>query len=188
MIYTCYIYDGLKDESLKERAIEAYLQQNNIDLGKYEIRTEEGGRPYIASPIKAPSFNVSDSGSLWMMIIGEERCSIDVEQLRPNYDYSKLVAKHFSGNEKAFVDKYGADGFYRLWVRREAMQKFIGTGVFGKCPELVGADGYLVDEFEVLLPDGTLSKAFMKDVPIADDIFCCYITNNELDDIEFVSI
>lgn len=188
MIYTCYIYDGLKDETLKERVIEAYLKQNSIELGKYEIECEEGGRPYIKSDKKAPCFNVSDSGNLWMMIIGEERCSIDVEQLRPTYDYSKIVERHFSENEKAYVNKYGVDGFYRLWVRREALQKFIGTGVFGKCPELIDGEGYLVDEFNLILNDGSTSKAYIKDVPISDDIFCCYATTGELDDINFVTI
>ena len=35
------------------------------------------------------------------------------------------------------MSEKGIDGFFDIWVRREAYGKFTGQGFFGECPELV---------------------------------------------------
>lgn len=196
MIFNVYIYEGdMKDksltESLKKEALLLYIAEQNQNTagfdaeepGDLEIVTDEKGKPMLEGnsfgdlPV---FFNVSHSGELWVMIVGQEPCGIDL-QVTTGTVYKSITKKYFSGNEQKYVDKYGMEGFFRVWTHREAYGKFTGKGVLSEMPEFVDDEGMLNIRVE---KDG-LPTGFVKDIPVAGDVFMCYCTGREEDDIEF---
>lgn len=96
------------------------------------------GKPFFENlDIK---FSVSHSEALWACLIGPFNCGLDVQYIKP-CNYVKIAGRFFSEKEKEYVENTGIDGFFELWVRKEAFGKYTGDGFFGKMPEMVLQDG-----------------------------------------------
>ncbi|MBQ4650605.1 MAG: 4'-phosphopantetheinyl transferase superfamily protein [Firmicutes bacterium] len=180
MKYCIYVYEGnLKSEDLRRalvmEAVSAYCQGRNIDFDAETavILKGEKGKPYIDGlPVH---FNVSHTGTMWMCITGPQECGLDLQQEK-ECDYEKIAARHFSPDEQAYVREHGLAGFFRIWTRREAYGKYTGQGFYGDMPSFAAPDGSL--------PEYT-GGAYLREIPIADDIFCVYCTGGKDDEIEF---
>ena len=180
MKYGIYIYEGdLSSPELRENlitdAVGAYCQKHGIACEEIQIIRAEKGKPYICGTEKDVYCNVSHSGNMWICIVGEAECGIDL-QLVKDCKYKQLSRRYFTPEEQGYIRNFGINGFFRLWVRREAFGKYTGEGFYGEKPPFVDADGRLID---------TVCDGFLKDLPIADDIICTYCTGGEDDDIEF---
>lgn len=180
MKFGIYIYEGDFDtaefrENLMREAIASYCTARGIDCSDMSIERSEKGKPYIAGTEQAVYCNVSHSANMWICIVGEGECGIDL-QLVKDCKYEQISRRYFTNDEQKYISKYGIAGFFRLWVRREAFGKYTGEGFYGAKPPLVDENGILCDRME---------DAWLKDVPIADDIICTYCTGGEDDDIEF---
>ena len=156
-------------------AVGAYCQKHGIACEEIQIIRAEKGKPYICGTEKDVYCNVSHSGNMWICIVGEAECGIDL-QLVKDCKYEQLSRRYFTPEEQGYIRNFGINGFFRLWVRREAFGKYTGEGFYGEKPPFVDADGRLID---------TVCDGFLKDLPIADDIICTYCTGGEDDDIEF---
>lgn len=91
------------------------------------------GKPGLGTDASA-GFNLSDSGPLGMIGIGEgEGIGVDIEQLRPLDDVWLLASQHFTSDEvhalRALPGQEVQAGFMTLWTRKEACLKAIGTGL-----------------------------------------------------------
>lgn len=180
MKYNVYFYEGdLKNEDLRRaltlEAVSSYCLSRGIDFDAENavISKSEKGKPFIAGlPVY---YNVSHTGSMWMCIAGPAECGIDI-QLAKECDYEKIAARHFSSQEQDYVRLWGIDGFFRIWTRREAYGKFTGEGFYGSMPDFVDKDGNLADY---------TGGAYLREINIADDIFCVYCTGGKDDEIEF---
>ena len=190
MTFNVYIYEGttsgeeLSHELAKDAVIN-YCSQKGIDFDDKVNRWSEAerGKPYFADlPVH---FNVSHSGLLWVCMVGESPCGIDIQagQEMNVRKYDNIIRRYYTPNEQDFCEKYGTEGFFRIWAHREALGKYTGEGFYGKMPNFVGDDGRL--NIEVTLP-GTGEKVYMKDEPIGPDIYLAYCTAGEDDDIRFV--
>lgn len=91
----------------------------------------EHGKPALPD---APSFNLSHSGSTWLLGVAPEgRLGVDVEVHRPISDLESVARTTFHPSEAAEV--VGRDGeartraFFRVWARKEAFIKAIGMGL-----------------------------------------------------------
>jgi phosphopantetheinyl transferase len=83
------------------------------DPAAIELRFGERGKPMLAESDASLCFNLSHSGELALIAIGEEReVGVDVQLL---------------GSRSA--------GFYAEWTRREAIAKCHGTGLWAPLPE-----------------------------------------------------
>ncbi len=190
MTFNVYIYEGttsgeeLSHELAKDAVIN-YCSQIGIDFNDKVNRWSEAerGKPYFADlPVH---FNVSHSGMLWMCMVGDAQCGIDIQvgQEMNVRKYDNIIRRYYTPNEQDFCEKYGTEGFFRIWAHREALGKYTGEGFYGKMPDFVGSDGRL--NIEVTLP-GTGEKVYVKDEPIGPDIYLAYCTAGEDDDIRFV--
>ena len=190
MTFNVYIYEGttsgeeLSHELAKDAVIN-YCSQKGIDFDDKVNRWSEAerGKPYFADlPVH---FNVSHSGMLWVCMVGDAPCGIDIQvgQEMNVRKYDNIIRRYYTPNEQDFCEKYGTEGFFRIWAHREALGKHTGEGSYGKMPNFVGDDGRL--NIEVTLP-GTGEKVYVKDEPIGPDIYLAYCTAGEDDDIRFV--
>ena len=190
MTFNVYIYEGttsgeeLSHELAKDAVIN-YCSQKGIDFDDKVNRWSEAerGKPYFADlPVH---FNVSHSGMLWVCMVGDAPCGIDIQvgQEMNVRKYDNIIRRYYNPNEQDFCEKYGTEGFFRIWAHREALGKYTGEGFYGKMPNFVGDDGRL--NIEVTLP-GTGEKIYVKDEPIGPDIYLAYCTAGEDDDIRFV--
>lgn len=180
MKFAIYIYEGDFEspefrENLMREAVGSYCSTHGIGCTEMNIVRTEKGKPYIFGTESKVYCNVSHSGSMWICMVGEAECGIDL-QLVKDCKYEQISRRYFSKEEQEYISKYGISGFFRLWVRREAFGKFTGDGFYGEKPPLVDEKGRLCDRMD----DG-----WLKDLPIADDIICTYCTGGEDDDIEF---
>jgi 4'-phosphopantetheinyl transferase len=83
------------------------------DPAAIELRFGERGKPMLAEPGASLRFNLSHSGELALIAIGEEReVGVDVQR---------------TGSRPA--------AFYAGWTRREAVAKCHGTGLWAPLPE-----------------------------------------------------
>lgn len=194
MRYQVYIYEGSTNNTefshnLALDAVASYCSMRGIDFDRENANIMVGpmGKPFIdICPI---SFNISHTGILWVCMVGEKPCGIDI-QVSENMDvkkYDKIIARYFTPNEQAFCEKYGTDGFFRIWAHREAYGKYTGEGFYGKMPDFVGEDGFL--NIEVTAPDSSPiagEKVYVKDEPIGEGIYMAYATGGEDDDIEIL--
>ena len=190
MTFNVYIYEGttsgeeLSHELAKDAVIN-YCSQKGIDFNDKVNRWSEAerGKPYFADlPVH---FNVSHSGMLWVCMVGDAPCGIDIQvgQEMNVRKYDNIIRRYYTPNEQDFCEKYGTEGFFRIWAHREALGKYTGEGFYGKMPNFVGDDGRL--NIEVTLP-GTGEKVYVKDEPIGPDIYLAYCTAGEDADIRFV--
>ncbi len=190
MTFNVYIYEGttsgeeLSHELAKDAVIN-YCSPKGIDFDDKVNRWSEAerGKPYFADlPVH---FNVSHSGMLWVCMVGDAPCGIDIQvgQEMNVRKYDNIIRRYYTPNEQDFCEKYGTEGFFRIWAHREALGKYTGEGFYGKMPDFVGSDGRL--NIEVTLP-GTGEKVYVKDEPIGPDIYLAYCTAGEDDDIRFV--
>jgi 4'-phosphopantetheinyl transferase len=92
------------------------------------------GKPELWPRDSGLSFNLSHSGGLaaYAFAMASE-VGIDVEQVRPIPDLESIAARHFSAPECS--ELFAADPasrceiFYRIWTRKEAYVKAIGSGL-----------------------------------------------------------
>ena len=115
---------------------------------KWEIAEGPHGKPFF--PNINLEYSVSHSGLLWVCAIGEKPLGIDIQEVRET-DVEKTAERFFTPEEAHYVKLWGSDGFFDLWVRKEAFVKYLGTG-------FSGSGGF--DDFSLLdekgdLKDGT---------------------------------
>lgn len=189
MEYSIYIYEAdeeaLKNEKLKKElvreAVGTYCLANGIDFPKdIEISYGHKGKPYYKGiPVH---FSVSHTAGMWICMIGKAPCGIDI-QIAKECNYDKIAERHFTEGEKKFIERFGIEGFYRIWTHREAFGKYTGEGFYGKMPAFADEEGNLVDMVCAL--EEKDKPAYIIDVPIASDIICAYCTGGESDEIKF---
>jgi len=189
MEYRVFIYEGTTSvealsHELSKDAVKLYCEEKGIPFSEEINVREEGehGKPvYKDLPVH---FNVSHSGLLWVCIVGEKPCGIDIQVGREMSirKYDKIIQRYFTPNEQTFCDKYGTEGFFRIWAHREAYGKYTGEGFYGNMPDFVGDDGLL--KIDVKIP-GTEETVYVKDEPIGPDIYLAYCTEGEDDYIVF---
>lgn len=190
MTFNVYIYEGTTsaDELSHELARDAvmnYCSQNNIDFDEKMNRWDETekGKPFFTDlPVH---FNVSHSGLLWVCMVGEAPCGIDIQvgQEMNVRKYDRIMKRYFTPNEQDFCDRYGTEGFFRIWAHREAFGKYTGEGFYGSMPDFV--DDEIRLNIGVTIP-GTDEIVYVKDEPVGSDIYLAYCTAGEDDDIIFV--
>ena len=187
MDFTAYIYEGKFNgknsdtTSMVMSSLEKYAASHGIDFDRDKAVIKEGehGKPYLED--SRMHFNMSHSGEMAVACVGEAPVGIDIQTMEVT-TYKAIAKKYYTSNEQAYVDKYGMEGFYRVWVHREAYGKLTGEGFFQDMPEFIDDEGYPKIEVE---PRGDYPAAFLRDIPIAPDVFCCFASFGEDDNLIF---
>jgi 4'-phosphopantetheinyl transferase len=105
------------------------------------LRFEQGphGKPYLAG---GPGFNLSHCEDLALIAVAADgrAVGVDVERLRPLQDMSSIEERHFSAEERAFLEAGGPGekprAFLTLWTRREAAAKALGLDLQAALTEI----------------------------------------------------
>jgi len=99
-----------------------------IDASGIDFRLGRFGKPYVPDV----EFNLSHSGSLALVAVGNVPLGIDVECVRP-IDALQLAAHYFSAFEVQILRRLSSDrllsGFFACWTRKEAFLKATGEGL-----------------------------------------------------------
>jgi 4'-phosphopantetheinyl transferase len=90
------------------------------------------GRPVLALPGRSIQFSISRSGGLTLVAVDDRPVGIDVEAV-PDADTVAEVSTLMHAHEQRAIDGAGAqqraEVFARLWTRKEAYLKGIGSGI-----------------------------------------------------------
>jgi 4'-phosphopantetheinyl transferase len=110
----------------------------------------EHGKPALAEAPERLSFNLSHSGALALvaLTIGRE-VGVDVEAIDPARDLAALADRALDPDAAAAVRAASPAGrarvFYEAWVRREALVKCVGTGLWAASTAPPPVDVSLLD-------------------------------------------
>lgn len=88
-----------------------------------DVIYNEHGKPYLEH---GPCFSISHSGGIAVLAVSEDGIGADIEKLRtPNM----RIVKRFFSEEEAVPAMLSPKSFTRLWTRKEAVLKLLGTGL-----------------------------------------------------------
>lgn len=169
-----YINEGIvvgenREAYIKQAAANFLREKGAGDFERafdFEIKRGAYGKPYFDAS-NAPHFSVSDSGQLWVCAVADQEIGIDIQEVRDK-DYTDLAKRFFTEEEAELVRLYGTEGFFLIWVRKEAYVKYKGTGL---------KEG--LSNFSVVRDKGIVywmgegdDKCFFTDIDFGNDIFC----------------
>ncbi len=138
MVMNLYLYENYKDvfpdargSALTDLLILDALREYGVCAECVE-RTEKG-KPYIAEHAagRRLHISVSHSGTYFGCLLSEEDegpLGLDIQQAR-NTRFEKISSRYFTDEEQRYIEKTGRDGFFFLWVRKEAYCKYTGRGL-----------------------------------------------------------
>lgn len=119
------IYPESKGRALTELLVNDILSEKGISDAVI-MRTEKG-KPYIDERYGV-FFSVSHSGKYFVCLMGDAPVGVDVqEETRANVD--AVSRRYFTEEEAKMVKNSGNDQFFRIWVRKEAYGKYLGSGL-----------------------------------------------------------
>lgn len=129
-----YRSEELQRRFVARRGLLRQLLSDRLELPPHciDIRLNKGDKPYIeGEPIQ---FSLSHSfDSVLFAFSREYRVGVDLERVREGYPAPVLVSDHFTALERASLDHAApldrSDLFFRLWTRKEACAKALGTGI-----------------------------------------------------------
>lgn len=140
-----YIYDGQfvtgdAGFDMIRGAAARHCAENGIDFDydKSEITRDEKGKPYFVD--MDLEFSLSHTGQMWMCMFSDRPCGLDVQEIR-KCDHEAISKRYYLEDEQQYVNENGLDGFFRIWVRKEAYCKMTGEGMFGNMPSVMEDSG-----------------------------------------------
>lgn len=98
------------------------------------IEFNKNGKPHIAG---IPDYSISHSENTWAIIFSDAPCGLDI-QYNKKAKLEKIAVKLYQEDEQESVNKLGIDEFFRIWSRREALIKAVGSSVFYDVPSTMG--------------------------------------------------
>lgn len=105
----------------------------NIPPSVVEIGYDNMGKPSVKSGRGKMFFNLSHSAGVSVLAFDRDHeIGVDVEQIVSDFEYLPVVDRFFNGEEKKNLLTPKSGGimeFYRIWTRKEALLKAIGTGI-----------------------------------------------------------
>lgn len=104
----------------------ALKEEHDIDLAKEQVVKFINRKPCIDGIF----FNISHSFNISTVIISTTECGIDVEMVNPEVDY-ELMSRRILTKEEYFtyLHQRRAAYFTMMWTKKEAMFKYLGTGI-----------------------------------------------------------
>lgn len=171
-----YIYDGYFEKGengwpmIREAAARYGAEMGlAIDFKSAEIvRTEKGKPFFVELPVE---FSLSHSGMMWMCLFSDRPCGLDVQVVTDSREENRkrrnITRRFYTQEEQHYVELWGEEGFYEIWVRKEAFGKCTGGGIFAKMPPMVDEKADLKDVLEL---DGIIYQ--MQSIEISPEVKC----------------
>ena len=162
VIYYTHNYSSNKGEShrLLELAIGEYLAKTgdtSVDAAGLVAKMEIGemGKPSIPG---WAAFSISHCKNSWAVLIADGMCGLDIQNNSTD-NYVMIAERWYRDDEAESVKATGADEFFRIWTRREAMVKAVGTSIISSqlpstMNDVVEYEGATWELANVSLPGG----------------------------------
>jgi 4'-phosphopantetheinyl transferase len=85
------------------------------------------GKPVLVRD-RAPALEISmaSSGEVALCAVAGAPLGVDVERIRPGFDWRPLAERFFAGRERELAERHGERGFFALWTMKEALVKARG--------------------------------------------------------------
>ena len=162
-------------EVLVHRAFNEYIIDNQIEIQEnwdLEIKRSALGKPTFKN---APfHFSVSHTGKQFACLINDRNVGVDIEKKLPKNIYA-VSKRIFSSEECKQVDLRGKEAFREIWVRKEAVVKFMGASIFDVNDQYSVADANgLLNKIEI---DGQM--IYIYEVDIDMEIQCAYACSDD---------
>ena len=179
-LHSIYLYEGPFEKGEKgypmiREAARRYALERGLDVhwSQAQIVREEKGKPYFADiPLE---FSLTHSGQLWMCLFSPLPCGIDLQHVKP-MEYEKAAKRQYTDQEQHYVRLWGLDGFFDVWVRKEAFCKCTGQGFFSQMPSMVDGSQNLCEEIT-----WKNKRYCFTEIPIADDLKCVVCGEDKMD-------
>lgn len=115
------------------------------------IEFNKNGKPHIAG---IPDYSISHSENTWAIIFSDAPCGLDI-QYNKKAKLEKIAVKLYQEDEQESANRLGTDEFFRIWSRREALIKAVGSSVFYDAPSTMWVsasyEGYLWRIYDISL-------------------------------------
>lgn len=178
ILSSIYLYEGPfergeKGYGLIRQAAVRYCGEAGLDYPVQEgqILRGEKGKPYFADiPLE---FSLSHSGILWMCMVSQQPCGLDLQHVK-ECKFEEISRRLYLPEEQHYVELWGLEGFFDIWVRKEAFAKCVGEGIFANLPSVVNKTGDLYKEVK-----WNDREYFFTEITIAPDIKCAVCTDDE---------
>jgi phosphopantetheine--protein transferase-like protein len=100
----------------------------------HDIQMEEGGKPFCND---GPGISVTHTSEVVACAVAEHGLvGIDVERAGVRQHVARIADRFFSGQERDWLEGQSPDGFFMLWVIKEAFVKAHGQSIFGGLEKL----------------------------------------------------
>ncbi|GAB3020590.1 hypothetical protein GCM10027051_27320 [Niabella terrae] len=104
-----------------------------------KLGVEANGKPYWDQP-GVPRFNISHSGSQVLIAVGPQDMGVDVEEVRP-LEIREMLQVFSAAEQRYILATADTERFFRLWTRKEALLKALGTGLVDELSSFNLMDG-----------------------------------------------
>lgn len=132
-----------RSDNMVKKILRDYLDKKDVmvseeELNNLQILRDRKGKPHIQFPCREENgsknrlpihYSISHSGNWWGCIMADEPVGFDIEQHRDKVNHYKIAERYFTKMEKEYILRTGLDGFFKVWVRKEAYVKFLGSGL-----------------------------------------------------------
>ena len=114
------------------RKIEILAKELGCSYDEVAIEKGSHGKPYLNDcPMH---FNITHTGSLWLMITSDMPVGIDAEYHKPRKTMGDILKTYFHDDEYRAYNGLVADQektcfFYDIWTKKEAYAKYTGLGM-----------------------------------------------------------
>lgn len=107
----------------------AYVLEKYYKINSFQMEKGEHGKPYLKDT-NGINFNISHCKGLVVCGISENEIGIDAEYFRRFNE--NVMQRVFSPWEQEYVLSSDAaeENFFRIWTLKEALGKYMGTGLF----------------------------------------------------------
>ena len=119
------------------RALSEIAALDDNELRRYisdNIEMNKNGKPCIKG---IPDYSISHGENTWAIIFSDTPCGLDIQYNR-EAKLEKIASKFYQEDEVESVARLGMDEFFRIWSRREALIKAVGSTVFSEAPSTMG--------------------------------------------------
>lgn len=167
-----------------------------LDPKLIKFLTNEFGKPFLdPAEYSNLKFNLSHSGDL--IVYGfclDTDIGIDIEQIDYSINYNELAKNFFSAHEISFLinspnEKNSIENFFRIWTRKEALLKSVGTGLL---PDLKTMD-VLDDQIylDMILPEfqnNNTQSVYISEILIHEDYKTAIASVGKINSIQIEKI
>ncbi len=132
-----FVHDRDRNRFIVARSALRKILGRELGIAPTTVRFCYGqhGKPRLENLPEQPAFNLSRSdGQALIAVGGGYPLGIDIELCKPIAELSAIASSHFTEAERLLIE--GADSemlglaaFYRIWNRKEAVLKALGTGL-----------------------------------------------------------